>query len=247
MAGALQHDAVPILSLVGVVLDALGGLYLAYDLLGDRRGPLRTFTKSVSYGVMFGTLYALPLGVWFGLAGLLVSGPALSVEISQQGIFEVHPISEALAFGLLRAASFGAAGWLSKDARFGVSFGILSAVGLVGTYLIVGPPAIVSSKHPRINKPMVRRALFRGGSIGLAALVSGLIGKESHAFAYGVEVGAVTGTASGLLLAIAPSVEAWVDKLPDRRLGGYGAMLVLIGSVLQTIQYVLPLLGRPIE
>ena len=61
MAGALQHDAVPILSLVGVVLDALGGLYLAYDLLGDRRGPLRTFTKSVSYGVMFGTLYALPL------------------------------------------------------------------------------------------------------------------------------------------------------------------------------------------
>jgi len=246
MAGAPQHDIVPILSLVGVILDALGGLYLAYDLLGGRHGPLRTLIKSVSYGVMFGTVYALPLGVWFGLAGLLVSGPALSMEIRQRGVFEAHPFFEALAFGLVRAASFGAAGWFSKDAQFGISFGILSAVGFVGAYLIVGPPAVIGLKHPRVNKTVVRRAVFRGGSIGLAALVSGLISKESHAFVYGVEVGVVTGTASGLLLAVAPSVEAWVDKLPDRRLGGYGAILVLIGSLLQTIQYVLPLLGQPI-
>jgi len=246
VAGAPQHVLVPMLSLVGVILDALGGLYLAYDLLGGRHGPLRTFTKSVSYGVMFGTVYALPLGVWFGLAGLLASGPALSIEIRQRGASKAHPFFEALAFGLLRAASFGAAGWFSKDPRFGISFGILSAVGLVGAYLILGPPTVIGSKHPRINKLVVRRAVFRGGSIGLAALVAGLTSKESHAFVYGVEVGLVTGTASGLLLAVAPSVEAWVNKLPDRRLGGYGAILVLIGSLLQTIQYVLPLLGQPI-
>ena len=64
-----------------MILDALGGLYLAYDLLGGKRGPLRTITKSVSYGVMFGSIYGLPLGMWFGLAGLVVSGPALSLEI----------------------------------------------------------------------------------------------------------------------------------------------------------------------
>src|SRR5580658_7001504 len=77
MSGAWRHDLIPVLSLIGVMLDALGGLYLAYDLLGGKRGPLRMINKSVSYGVMFGSIYGLPLGVWFGLAGLLVSGPAL--------------------------------------------------------------------------------------------------------------------------------------------------------------------------
>jgi hypothetical protein len=42
MSGAPRHDLIPILSLAGVILDALGGLYLAYDLLGGKRGPLRT-------------------------------------------------------------------------------------------------------------------------------------------------------------------------------------------------------------
>jgi hypothetical protein len=76
MISAPRHDLIQILSLVGVILDALGGLYLAYDLLGGKHGPLRTVTKSVSYGLMFGSAYGLSLGIWFGLAGLLVrSGP----------------------------------------------------------------------------------------------------------------------------------------------------------------------------
>jgi hypothetical protein len=39
--------------------------------------------------------YGLPLGMWFGLAGLLVSGPALSIEIRHRNIREVHPFFEA--------------------------------------------------------------------------------------------------------------------------------------------------------
>jgi hypothetical protein len=71
----------------GVILDGLGGLHLAYDLLGGKNGPLRTVTKSVSYGVMFGSAYGLPLGVWFGLVGLLVSGAALSALKSATATF----------------------------------------------------------------------------------------------------------------------------------------------------------------
>jgi hypothetical protein len=131
LSGAWRHDLIPLLSLTGVILDALGGLYLAYDLLGGKHGPLRTITKSVSYGVMFGSAYGLPLGVWFGLAGLLVSGPALSLEIGRHEVRDAHPQVEAVAFGLLRAANFGAAGWLARDAWFGINFGIFGAIGLV--------------------------------------------------------------------------------------------------------------------
>ena len=244
MSGTWRHDLIPVLSLIGVILDALGGLYLAYDLLGGKHGPLRTITKSVSYGVMFGSIYWLPLGVWFGLAGLVVSGPALSLEIGRREVRDAHPFLEALAFGLLRAASFGAAGWLARDAWFGINFGILSAIGFVATYLILGaPPFDLSSGRPQIDQAVLKRAAFRGASIGLAAVLSGAIHREPGTLSYGVEVELVAGISSGFLLAVAPSVEAWVDNLPDRRLGGYGAVLVLIGSLLQTAQYLFPLAG----
>ena len=136
-------------------------------------------TKSISYGVMFGIIYGLPLGRWFGLAGLLVSGPVLSLEIGRREVRYVHPFYEALAFGLLRAASFGAAGWLAKDAWFGISFGILSAIGLVATYLIVGPPPFdVTSGRAQIDKTVIKRAALRGASIGLAAILSGATHSE---------------------------------------------------------------------
>jgi hypothetical protein len=227
---------------LGVVLDALGGLYLAYDLFGGKHGPLRTLTKCVSYGVMFGTAYGLPLGLWFGLAGLLAAGPVLALEIGRREVRNIHPFLEALLFGLMRAASFGVAGWLARDAWFGINFGMLSAIGYVATYLILSPPPFdLNSRRAHMDQVVLKRALFRAGSIGLAAVLSGAINKEPDALFYGLEVGLVTGISSGFLLAIAPAVEAWADDLPDRRFGGYGAILVLIGSVLQTAQYLFPM------
>lgn len=43
-------------------------------------------------------------------------------------------------------------------------------------------------------------------------------------------------------------VEWWADNLPARRLGAYGAALVVIGSLLQSIQYLMPFLGtKPLD
>ncbi len=247
MSAGWRHDLIPVLSLTGVMLDALGGLYLAYELFGGKHGPLRTITKSASYGVLFGSAYGLALGLWFGLAGLLVSGPALSLEIGNREVRDAHPFLDALGFSFVRAASFGAAGWLARDAWFGVGFGIFSLIGFVAAYLLVGPPrADMSSGHPQMDRAVLARAAFRGASIGLAAILSGAIHQEPDALAYGVKVGLVTGLSSAILVALAPSIEAWGDNLPDRRLGGYGAILVLIGSLFQTLQYLFPLLGLSI-
>jgi hypothetical protein len=235
----MQRELIPILSLTGVMLDALGGLYLAYDLLGGKRGPLRMVTKSISYGALFGTVYGLPLGVWFGLAGLLVSGPTLSLEIERHKAGGRHSFLEALGYSLPRAASFGAAGWLSKDAGFGVNFGIFCAIGLLAAYLIIGAPYISGPR--RMNRTVAERGVVRALTIGLAAILSGAIHRESHALSYGLEVGLVTGLASGILLSIAPAIEAWVDDLPTHWLGAFGAILVVIGSLLQTLQYLFPL------
>ena len=237
----MRRDLISILSLLGVVLDALGGLYLAYDLLGGQRGPLRTITKSITYGTFFAVGYGLPLGIWFGLSGLLASGPALSLEIESRHRRAAHPLTAALVYGVARAISFGVAGWLAKDAEFGIYFGIFAAVGLVVAYLIVGPPS--ASLSDRRKFIPIERGIVRGASIGLAAILSGALHREAHALSYGIEVGLVTGVTSGVLVAVAPAIELWVDNLPAYRLGAYGAILVLIGSAFQTFQYIFPLVG----
>ena len=42
----LTAQAVAEISLLGMGLDLLGGCYLAYDLLGGRRGPLRVIARA---------------------------------------------------------------------------------------------------------------------------------------------------------------------------------------------------------
>lgn len=54
-------------SLAGVALDFMGGLYLAYDLLGGKRDPLRVLTRIATYGLLFGLGDGLPLGPIYGL------------------------------------------------------------------------------------------------------------------------------------------------------------------------------------
>ena len=79
----------------------------------------------------------------------MISGFTLSQEIGRRSVRGAHPFVEALTFGLPRAASFGAAGWLARDSQFGINFGVLSAIGFVVSYLLVDPPlADIICGHP---------------------------------------------------------------------------------------------------
>ena len=69
------------ISLGGTLLDLIGGLYLAYDLLGGKKGPLRVITRIATDSVIFGLGYALPLGPRYGL----VAGPGSACSPSSTG------------------------------------------------------------------------------------------------------------------------------------------------------------------
>jgi len=101
-----------------------------------------------------------------------------------------------------------------------------------------------SYQRPRIERKTVTGAILRGVGIGLAGVFSGAVTGRPEAFLYGVEIGLVAGTLNTTVAIISPMVEWWGEHLPDRALGGYGAVMVLIGSALQTLQYVMPLAGK---
>ena len=78
------------LSLVGIGLDALGGCYLAYDLLGGKRGPLRTIARATGYVVLFFIGYVLVLGLRYAIVAASGMGILLGIEFRIAGINPSH-------------------------------------------------------------------------------------------------------------------------------------------------------------
>jgi hypothetical protein len=236
---------VPFLALIGVVLDALGGLYLAYDLLGGERGPLRALSRLLTYSAIFGLGYGLTLGGWFGLAGAVGMGPSFEMQLARRARGIAATRREYAMGALLRGLAFGVAGWFAVGHDFGIAFGLSSGAAMHITYeLGYGTAEYLAYRRPRIERKIVTGAVLRGIGIGLAGALSGAITGRPEAFLHGIEIGLVAGTLSSTVAIISPMVEWWGAHLPDRALGGYGAVLVLIGSALQTLQYVMPLVGR---
>ena len=79
----MDHHLVAAVSLAGIFLDVLGGLYLAYDLLGGQYGPLRLLTRMVTYSIVFGIGYGIGLGLSFGVACGLSTGITVSIELQR--------------------------------------------------------------------------------------------------------------------------------------------------------------------
>jgi len=236
---------VPLLSLTGVVLNALGGLYLAYDLLGTKHGPLRLVSRLFTYCAIFGLGYATTLGLWFGLTGAFVLGPTIEYQLWRRSRGIPPSNSEWAAMAALRGFAFGAAGWLSVGRDFGIVFGVLSALAMHIAYEFgFGTNAYRIYQRPRIERASLLGDLVRGVMVGLAGVISGAVTGRSEALLHGIQIGLVVGVLNTTVTVLSPSVEWWADNLPDRALGGYGAFLVLIGSALQTVQYVTPLVSR---
>ena len=86
----MDHHAVAAVSLTGICLDVLGGLYLAYDLLGGQHGPLRLLTRMVTYSVVFGIGYGIGLGLFFGIASGVATGITVAIELHRTGSKHDH-------------------------------------------------------------------------------------------------------------------------------------------------------------
>jgi hypothetical protein len=256
MAGmAIDQHTLAWIGIAGVVLDILGGLYLAYDLLGGEHGPLRTLTRAVTYGLCFGIVYGVAFGPAFGLVAGMGFGSLLGLEFAHiatgtagKGAGARWPV---MLFGVLRGAVLGIAGGLTFGAAFGIVLGLLAALGLVVAYMMRFSPAdVVVAAAPHIalkqdNTPVrprwrwnaVRAAAARGLAIGLAAILAGIVTRGSVGVLLGLEIGLVVGLVGTIVSTVSPFVEWWADHLPERRLGAVGVAMLLLGLGLSSVPY----------
>src|ERR1700747_3605585 len=104
----IDKHTIALISIIGCSLDLLGTLYLAYDLLGGEHGPLRTLTRAVTYGGLFGLGYGLGLGAIFGLAAGATAGITLGWEFSRAAKHQPKPAFwYDVAMSAIRAAGYG--------------------------------------------------------------------------------------------------------------------------------------------
>ncbi len=241
----IDRHTLALLSIVGCSLDVLGALYLAYDLLGGEHGPLRTLTRGVTYGVLFGGGYGLALGPVFGLASGVAHGITLAWEFSRASRGRPKPgIWYDTAMSAIRGAGFalGAAylyGW-----TFGITFGALSTVGQVVAYRAGIRPTIdyQPTTRPRLTKFQFLAGVNRAVGYAITGYVSALAAQHPNALSVGVKTGLVLGVVTVIASACTSFVEWVADHLPEKRMGVFGVGLILVGFTMQSVQYWVALL-----
>jgi hypothetical protein len=249
----MDHHTVAAVSLAGIGLDVLGGLYLAYDLLGGQHGPLRLLTRAVTYSIVFGIGYGLGLGVFFGIAAGVATGITVAIELHRTaGKGDHYPLRWEFVFSAIRAAGFGAGLWRMVGAPFAIAFAVLITAGQVFAYSRGMRPALdyASRRRPRFTRRQLWGTVLRTVGYIASAMLCGLLIQRQVEDAwwfwwFALRIGLVTGLVTGVGIAVNPFIEYYADNLAERRLGVFGIWLVLCGFILQSVQYWTAILDVP--
>lgn len=241
----MDHHTLAAISIAGTCLDVLGSLYLAYDLLGGKHGPLRLLTRAVTYSIVFGIGYGLGLGFLFGIAAGLTTGITIAIELNRAaGGLDHYPLPWEALFSAVRGLGFGAGLYPIVGLAYATAFAVLITVGQVIAYTRGMRPAIdyTTERRPRLSRRQFWGSVIRTfGYIATALICSALIRHIEHVWLFAIRVGLVTGVVTALGATINPFIEYYADSLPERRMGAFGIGLILVGFALQSLQYWLAL------
>jgi len=246
----MDKHTLALISIIGSLVDVLGALYLAYDLLGGEHGPLRTLTRAVTYGALFGAGYGIALGPVFGLASGAAHGITLAWEFSRVSRNDPEPgFWRDTAMSAIRGCGFAAGASYSFGAPFGITFGVLSTAGQAAAYRLgIRPTADYKpATRPRVTRFLLLTAANRTAGYAVTGYVSSLVAQREHAITLGLKAGLGIGLVTAIVSSCTPFVEWMADHMPERRMGVLGVGLILIGFMLQSVQYWVALLDIGVQ
>src|ERR1700722_15270951 len=202
-----RHELAAI-SIVGSFLDVLGALYLAYDVLGGKHGPLRALTRGVTYGVIFGVGFGLPLGLAFGLACGTANGVTLALELTRAAQLRPHYSAryEAL-FSSIRGVGFAIGATYMYGLEFGAVFGLLATIGQMFAYSRGIRPGLdyQPNRRPRMSRRQIVAAVVRTAGFSATGYISAAIAhRQTLALRVGIEAGLTIGVVTALANALMP-------------------------------------------
>ncbi len=234
----------------GTLSDALGGVYLTYDLLGGSSGPLGLGMRAATYGLIFGLGYGVVFGPAFGVVAGTGLGCILGLEFWRVAYHQrttgTSPLYNIGTLGAARGIVLGLAAVHKFGWHFGAVFGALSAALLAVMYRLRFAPTFDYQPSERFE--LRRRAMWAGVvralCVGVAGAAAGWIETQRfHAMGFGLTIGLVVGLISWIVGIVSPRVEWYIENLPERHLAAYGFALIGLGLLLQSVQYIVVILG----
>ncbi len=237
----VDHHFIAALSLTGMVLDMLGGLYLAYDLLGGQRGPLRLLVRVISYALVYFAVYGLLVRrLDFTLTLSVGLGVVLGLELA------LHPGRlRRLLLMLGRALVIGLGTGLMLGARFGMAYALFNA--LLKPWVSPHDPDISPGPRLHLSRAQLAATLRLCLTNSLAAVGAGCVSGSTEVVEAGIWLALILAAGTGVAVTVSPFVEWEAENLPERRLGVLGVALIAIGMLVQSIQYWVVYLDIPVR
>lgn len=227
--------------MLGISMDAYGGLLLAYDLLGGQHGPLRLLLRASTYSLIFIAMFITTFGLKFAL--IAGSGLALVLACELQEAARAgagRKVGQALPYSLARCLVLGLTIAVCFNIALGIWFAVVGTV-LASLLVLTGRARGIEYKQAasaNLLLPALGIALARGVLVGIIGLVSGLmVGGDSTLVWFAVEIGLTVGMIIACLGVIAPFVESFVDRVPEKVLGQIGVALFVLGFCVQAAPY----------
>jgi hypothetical protein len=202
----------------------------------------------VTYGLLFFIGYVIVLPAGFSALAALGAGATLAIEFARAARHVRHSRTADVIASAVRGVCYGFGCAMLFGWRFGVTFGLLTTAGQVFAYLMGFSPTLGLEARLRWRKHLLGVANRTVGYV-LAGLVSAAVADQHGRTVlwFGVGMGVAIGAISALMGVICPAVERWADRLPARRLGMFGAVLILCGFLLESVPHWLTVLDVPVR
>lgn len=225
------------LTLLGMACDVVGGIYLAYDLLGGEKGPLNTFFRLVNYSVLAVLIFCISLGAKFAIPAGLGIGCAFGLHLENASRSNTDTMWFLIKLGLIRALGIGIGVWVNG---FPAMAWIMALIVMIMSCALprvgISPAAVYQSeKKPQLKK----KQLIIAATLGVIAMVTAFLGAEitgqSSAVQFGVRMGLTFACTTLIITTLCPIIEWYADNLPPKTFGFIGAVLFVVGFSIQAL------------
>lgn len=225
------------LTLLGMACDVVGGIYLAYDLLGGEKGPLNTFFRLVNYSVLAILIFCIALGPKFAIPAGLGIGCAFGLHLENASRNNPDTLWFLFKLGLIRALGIGIGVWVNGYPTMSWVMAIIVMIMSVILPRFGISPATVyqSDKKPQLKKKQLIIAATLGGIAMVTAFLGAEITGQSLAVQFGVRMGLTFACTTLLVTTLCPIIEWYADNLPPKTFGFIGALLFVIGFSIQAL------------